>query len=195
MVEAIPDLRTALDETRTLLQNGHRRPIFEATLEHDGVLVRIDILEPDGDDGWSMAEVKSSTRVKDHHLGDLATQLWVAREAGLNISRAAIRHISNEFVLRQEGDYRGLLTDSDVNAEVEPLTAGRAALVVAARAALEGPEPDIAPGAHCQKPFPCSPANLRLTVTRLCRRGRDGRCRSFPTAAESAGRRRVSVIC
>ena len=155
MIVAEPDLAAALKATQRLLQGGHRAPLFEATLEHDGVLVRIDILEPDGDDAWSMVEVKSSTRMKDYHLGDLATQLWVAREAGLKISRCAIRHINNGFVLERTGDYQGLLTDTTVGSEVEPMTAGRAALAIAARATLEGPEPGVRPGSHCHAPFPC----------------------------------------
>ncbi len=155
MIEMGPDLNAALEETRDLLQSGHRGPLFEATLEHDGVLVRIDILEPNGDDAWSMAEVKSSTRVKDYHLGDLATQVWVAREAGVNINRASIRHISNEFRLREEGDYRGLLVEREVSAEIAAVTAGRAAVVCSARAMLDGPEPSREPGLHCRTPFPC----------------------------------------
>lgn len=48
MVEAEPDLAAALVTTQALLDGGQDRPIFEATLQHDGVLVRIDVLEPDG---------------------------------------------------------------------------------------------------------------------------------------------------
>jgi len=64
MVLAEPDLSAALSATRSLIESGCDRPIFEATLEHDGVLVRIDILEPDGRAGWRMAEVKGSVRLK-----------------------------------------------------------------------------------------------------------------------------------
>ena len=53
MVEAEPDLAAALAATRALLDGGHAAPIFEATFEHQGVLVRCDVLEPDGaDGGW-----------------------------------------------------------------------------------------------------------------------------------------------
>ena len=48
MVEAEPDLSAAIASTQALLDGGHDQPIFEATLQHDGVLVRIDVLEPDG---------------------------------------------------------------------------------------------------------------------------------------------------
>ena len=155
MVEAEPDLATALATTRALLDAGHDRPIFEATLEHDGVLVRIDVLEPDGAGGWRLAEVKSSTKAKPYHVGDLATQLWVARMSGVQITNAAIRHIDNRFVLEREGDLNGLFADTDLAELAEPIVATRADVVAAARDTLAGAEPSTAPGGHCDAPFPC----------------------------------------
>ena len=155
MAEAEPDLAAALATTQALLDGGHDRPIFEATLQHDGVLVRIDVLEPDGVGGWHMAEVKSSTKAKDYHVGDLATQLWVARNAGLPVSSASIRHIDSSFVLEREGDFDGLFADTDLMAAAEPIIASRSETVAAARATLAQGEPSTAPGAHCDAPFPC----------------------------------------
>lgn len=155
MVEAEPDLTVALETTRALLDAGHDEPIFEATLAHDGVIVRIDILEPDGDGGWRMAEVKSSTSAKDYHLGDIATQLWVARQAGLPVSSAAIRHLDHSFVLSCEGEFAGLFADTEMMSCAEPIIAERAAVVTAARAILGGPEPDISPGKQCDAPCAC----------------------------------------
>jgi len=155
MVEAEPDLNAALAQTGRLIREGHDRPIFEATFQHDGVLVRADILEPDGNGGWEMAEVKSSTSPKDYHSGDLATQVWVARQAGLVITGAAIRHIDRGFVLEREGDHDGLFTDADLLAEIEPLIEGRGAVVAEARDVLAGDEPERSMGDHCQNPFAC----------------------------------------
>lgn len=155
MVVAEPDLAAALATTRALLNSGVDRPIFEATLQHDGVLVRIDVLEPDGAGGWHMAEVKSSTKAKDYHLGDLATQLWVTRHAGVPISSAAIRHIDSSFVLEHEGDFKGLFSDTDLMDTAEPIIATRGDVISAARETLAGAEPDIAPGDHCDTPFEC----------------------------------------
>jgi hypothetical protein len=155
MVDAEPDLAAALATTQTLLDSSHDQPIFEATLQHDGVLVRIDVLEPDGASGWHMAEVKSSTRAKDYHLGDLATQLWVARNAGVSISSAAIRHIDTTFVLEREGEFDGLFADTPLMAEAEPIVAARGETVAAARATLSGADPVTPPGDHCDAPFAC----------------------------------------
>ncbi len=155
MVEAEPDLAAALATTAELLASGHDRPIFEATLEHDGVLVRIDVLEPDGEGGWHMAEVKSSSKPKDYHIGDLATQLWVARATGMQVTSAAIRHINTAFVLAREGEYDGLFADSDLMAAAEPIVAERSRTVTDARTVLAGSEPIVATGNHCDTPFPC----------------------------------------
>ena len=155
MVEAEPDLATALATTRALLDGEHGRPIFEATLEHDGVLVRIDVLEPDGAGGWHMAEVKSSTKAKEYHVGDLATQLWVARNAHVSITSAAIRHIDSSFVLERVSEFTGLFADTDLMAAAEPVILTRADVLLAARRALSGSEPDVVPGDHCNAPFGC----------------------------------------
>ena len=155
MVEAEPSLTDAITTTQQLLQQDPPKPIFEATLEHDGVLVRVDVLEPDGQGGWHMAEVKSTTHPKDYHHGDLATQIWVARQAGVAVSSAAIRHIDSSFVLQREGDYAGLLTDSDLMGAVESIVDDRRNLIVSARTTLAGPEPATAPGPQCDSPFPC----------------------------------------
>ena len=97
-----PSLSEALAKTSSLVTCGHPGPIFEATFEHDGVLVRVDVLEKLEGGGWAAAEVKSSGKVKEYHRGDLATQVWVMREAGIELKRATIRHIDTGFVLSRE---------------------------------------------------------------------------------------------
>lgn len=155
MVEAVPDLSAALTTTARLISEGHPGPIFEATFQHDGVLVRVDVLERRGADGWYAAEVKSSARVKDHHRGDLATQGWVLQGAGITLDGAAIRHVNTSFVLAREGDYDGLFVDVDLLDELGETIADRPALVEKARAVLDGHEPVRAMGKHCSMPFDC----------------------------------------
>ncbi|MGV3574637.1 MAG: DUF2779 domain-containing protein [Devosia sp.] len=155
MVEAEPDLKSAVEATRRLMEAGHRGPIFEATFSHDGILVRIDILERDGADGWRVREVKSSTSAKAHHHGDLATQVWVMRMAGVKVSAAAIRHIDNGFVLAAVGQFDGLFADEELLDDIADTVAGRGDTVRAARVALVGPEPVAAPGQQCSSPYAC----------------------------------------
>jgi len=155
MIEAQPDLETALKQTTSLLRDGHRLPIYEATFVHDGVLIQADILEPCGRNAWRMAEVKSSTGVKDYHLGDLATQIWVMENCGIELEEAAIRHINTAFVLTAPGDYRGLLKDVPLLEQVRPIVARRGEVAASARQTLARSEPCIPTGEHCAKPFSC----------------------------------------
>lgn len=158
MVEAEPDLAAAVTRTRELIDGGWSEPIFEATFEHEGVLVRVDVLSP-GPDGWAIAEVKSSAGVKDYHLGDLATQVWVVTSAGMPVSSACIRHIDSGFRLQREGDYAGLFRDAERLEVLADRIAERAKIVAEARAVLAGDEPDVSTGDHCSTPFACEFSN------------------------------------
>ncbi|SMF94370.1 protein of unknown function [Methylomagnum ishizawai] len=153
LIEAA-DLRQALRDTAEALLAQPTRPLFEATFEHGGVLVRLDLLLPAAD-GYRLIEVKSSTSIKDYHLPDAAVQAWVARQAGLTIQEVAIGHIDNGFVYPGNGDYRGLLKEVSVDAEIQPLLGDIPQWVAGARSTLDGGEPSIAPGPQCETPFPC----------------------------------------
>ena len=154
MVEALPNLAAAVERTSELMA-GPAVPVFEATFVHDGVLVRVDVMEPDGHGGWHVAEVKASSDPKGYHWTDLATQLWVLRKVGVAVSSAAIRHLDRDFRLAVEDLYDGLFADTAAEPGIERLIEGRRAVVEAARLTLTGPEPDRPPGPHCNKPFNC----------------------------------------
>jgi predicted RecB family nuclease len=68
-VEVEFNFKTMEAETRRLIESGADFPIFEATFRHENVLVRVDVLIPDGD-GWRVVEVKASTSVKEYHILD-----------------------------------------------------------------------------------------------------------------------------
>ena len=146
------NLAQALADTPPALQQG--RPLFEATFEHAGLLVRADLLLPSGA-GWHMAEVKSTAGAKDYHFPDIAAQVWVAQNCGVDIHHATVRHIDTDFVLRAEGNYSGLLTDADADAQVQTLLPTLPATVQQARATLDGAEPVVAMGEQCTTPFDC----------------------------------------
>jgi len=73
------DSAEALRRTKALIADPAVTAIFEAGLAHDGVLVRVDALERLPDGRWRLNEVKSSTRVKDDHLEDVALQVYHCR--------------------------------------------------------------------------------------------------------------------
>lgn len=155
MVEADPDIQAALRTTAALIASDERWPIFEATFERDGVLVRVDIMMPENDGSWHVAEVKSTTSSKAYQLNDLATQIWVVEGAGINIASASIRHIDRQFIYRGDGNYQGLLIDAPADHIIAPIIATRADIASRARETLQGPEPQREIGTHCTDPFSC----------------------------------------
>lgn len=147
------DLGQALRYTQYWLQQPPR-PLFEATLQSDGVLIRADLLLPDGG-AWRAVEVKSSTRVKDYQLTDAAVQAWVLQHSGLPISQIEIAHIDRAFVYPGGGDYRELFRHVDVTELTHALRAQLPYWVNAARHTLTGPDPQTPPGPQCHDPFDC----------------------------------------
>lgn len=74
------DRQAMVRETAELLEQGADNPIFEATFQHEGVLVRVDVLLPDGD-GWRTIEIKASTKFKPEYRIDCAIQWGVDANA------------------------------------------------------------------------------------------------------------------
>jgi hypothetical protein len=148
-------LRAAIDSTRALIAAGGREPIFEATFDHLGVSVRIDVLER-SEPRPKLIEVKSSARVKEHHLDDCAIQAWALTENGLAPRQIAVATLNPDFVYAGDGRYEGLLVETDVTELVQPRVAGVAELVAQARRTLADlDEPAVAVGMHCGAPHGC----------------------------------------
>lgn len=141
-------------DTRAAMAKKPAEPVFEATFEHEGVLVRVDALLPDHG-GWKAIEVKASTSVKDYHVVDCAIQDRVMRDAGLNVTGISLAHIDNQFVYEGDGCYDGLLVETDLTTRVRTLQPTVVALIEAARRAVGGREPEVVPGAQCRKPYEC----------------------------------------
>lgn len=147
------DLRQATIDTQAVLA-GKKLPIFEATFQADGLLIRADLLLPN-QEGYRMVEVKSSTSVKDYYLTDAAIQSWVAEQAKLPLTSVEIAHLDNSFVYPGGGDYQGLFHFADISEQIAGMKEEVPAWMIAARETLTGDEPCIAPGAQCDTPFEC----------------------------------------
>ncbi|MGI9223689.1 MAG: DUF2779 domain-containing protein [Woeseiaceae bacterium] len=143
-----------LQRTRELIDGGADFPIFEATFRHEGVLIRADVLIPDGD-SWRVIEVKASTSVKEYHVLDCAIQDWVLRNSGIDVTSISLAHINNQFVYEGDGNFDGLLIEHDLTDQVRTLEPTVLELVAEARDAVVGPMPDVAVGAQCTSPYEC----------------------------------------
>ena len=147
-------LRAAMVGTREALAQASGAPIFEATFERDGLLVRADVLERSAG-GPRLVEVKSSTGVKPEHVVDCAIQSWVLDATPARPVSVALAHVDNSFVYRGDGRYDGLLVEQDLSAEVAPLREQVPAWVRSARRVLAGGEPAATVGTRCWTPYEC----------------------------------------
>ncbi|HEY7531844.1 MAG TPA: DUF2779 domain-containing protein, partial [Nitrospiraceae bacterium] len=153
----------ALIKTASLIGDGAVPAIFEGAFQYGGVLVRVDVLERVVDEatqqsiGWRLIEVKSSSKVKEIHLRDVAIQRYVLEGAGVNVVASCIMHINTQY------HYPGGDIDLGALFVVEDISAGVAELVPqvpAQLARLQGVvmqqrPPSIEPDRHCHTPYEC----------------------------------------
>lgn len=152
----------AVAETAALVHNPSIPSIFEGAFEYDGVLVRVDVLErvqrrEEGTPSWRLIEVKSSSRVKDVHLDDLAIQSQVVQGTGLRLDATCLMHINTEYLYQGgEVDLEALFSIKDVS---EAVTLRRELvnerLSVMKSTLLKSDPPDIEPDQHCHVPYEC----------------------------------------
>jgi hypothetical protein len=125
--------------------------IYEAAVEADGVFVAVDILERRGD-AFHLIEVKSSTKVKDEHLPDIAVQLHVLRRSGLDVPRAVVMHLNRACRYPRLDN---LFTRVDVTREAEALLEQIPPEIERQLQMLAGALPVVAIGRHCDVPYTC----------------------------------------
>lgn len=147
----------ALEETRSVIDAGSAPALFEAAFEHQGVLVRADVIERLPGGGWRLVEVKSSTRLKDVFVRDTAVQLWVLKGAGLDVRDAGVLTLDRDYV--HDGvalDLDSLFTLHPVFDKAQAHRDTLGAEVSGMQRMLSRPfAPDIAPGDHCFEPYDC----------------------------------------
>jgi hypothetical protein len=152
----------ALLQTTALMADESVPSIYEAAIMADGALVRVDILErvqaQDGTTaGWRLIEVKSSTKVKDVHLDDLALQRHVLAGAGLNIVSCHLMRINTAYTYTGgEVDLKELFAIEDLSSIVLERQGMVPEQLAAMKAMLLSPAaPAIDPDRHCFSPYEC----------------------------------------
>src|SRR5690606_14842056 len=107
-------------------------------LSPEGYMARADILVKDGD-GWKIYEVKSSTRVKDDHLLDVAFQKLAFERSGYTITGTYLVHLNRAYVRHGAIDPKKMLRTVDVSANVDKLTPAVTKQAAEAAAYLQSP--------------------------------------------------------
>jgi predicted RecB family nuclease len=160
-----PTLRpreAAVALTAKLLQDPDVPAIFEGAFEHEGVIVRVDILErvlgtEEHRPAWRLIEVKSSTRVKEVHLNDLAIQRHVLIGAGLDLAGTCLMHIDTGYFYEGgEVDLVALFALDDVSTVVAERQGKVPEQLEAMKSILrETSPPAIEPDDRCHSPYEC----------------------------------------
>ena len=153
-IEYDSGLSKALKRTTELLRDPAADPLFEATFEREGILVRLDVLQGRGRDA-RVVEVKAATSVKPEYVSDCAIQTWVIEASHVKPKAIVLSHINNQFVYAGDGRYDSLLTESDITTEVMPVTVQVPEWTADAQLVLQNEEPEVAVGPHCKAPYEC----------------------------------------
>ena len=148
----------AVATTKMVLADRSVPAIFEAAFIHDDIRVQVDILVRGSGGDFDLVEVKSSTRVHDQYIPDVAIQLYVVEGAGIRIRRAFLLHIDSDYV------YGGGTYDVDRLFRLEDVTrearnfvrsSAPAALADMRHALGKDTAPAIEIGRHCTRPYKC----------------------------------------
>lgn len=128
--------------------------IYEASFEHDGVFIKVDILRK-SDEGWEVYEVKAAAGVKEVHEDDVALQLHVLQGAGLRISKVHLVHVDNSYVRDGSIDVEKLFAIKGLTEVAQERQDMVAENVLTLREMLAGDRPDKGIGPHCNTPYKC----------------------------------------
>lgn len=146
------DLHKAVELTAEALKNK-ATVLYEAAFIEEEIFCAVDILEKKGK-SWTLVEVKSSTKVKEQYLPDVAVQVYVLRKAGLDIKRAEVMVLNRDCFYP---DLSNLFVREDVTKDIEPLVKEVAANAKKfLKTVNQDNEPKAKIGDHCTVPYECS---------------------------------------
>jgi predicted RecB family nuclease len=150
-------LDQAIRTTRELVANHEVPAIFEGVFEHDGVLVRVDVLQRRKDERWRFIEVKSTTDVKDHHLEDVAIQHRVVTRSGVDLAASCLAHVNRDYIYDGGAiDTHRFFRIRNLTRRVQKMQSELTAQLRSEFRVLGMPEaPNIPAGRHCSNPFTC----------------------------------------
>jgi hypothetical protein len=150
---------------KALLEKNPDKPAAEVPMLHADLYARADALVP-LDGGYILRETKAKTfplkndkittgEPEDHHLEDLAIQVWTMEGLGLNPKRAELNLLNNQWRYSGNGDYSGLFRQLDVTAAVQAQKGNVVAWLKEAQEVLDGKIPATVTGKHCSDPYDC----------------------------------------
>ena len=148
-----------IEKTKELIADG-TEVIYEATFSEDGIFVMVDILVKNGNT-WDMYEVKGTTGARDKkglikkkYLNDIAIQ-WYALSDTLELNRAYLVHLNNQYIREGELSLKSLLYRDDITQEVLEKQDEISTELNQMKNILKDDMPNIDIGKHCDNPYSC----------------------------------------
>ena len=121
--------------------------LFQPIFELDGFLALVDVLDLNSEtNGYSIREIKSSTKPKEEHLHDVAFQTLLVRRCGVKIERIFIVHLNPGYERSGDLDLASLFTTADMTAKVDEIAGTVAREIEEARTYLLN---DVEPSGPC----------------------------------------------
>jgi hypothetical protein len=147
----------AVARTAALMADARVPAIFEAAFAYDGIRIRVDVMERLASGAWGLREVKSSSRLKDHYLDDIALQVHVLRGAGIAVSSIELLHVNTAYVRGPDGIcWPNFFARLDIGDAVAERLVDLPADLPAMRDCLAMPDPPaVEPGSQCGTPYAC----------------------------------------
>ena len=118
--------------------------LFEAAvLTNRKLFAAADVVVKQPDGSWDLYEIKSSTKVKPEHYGDVAFQVAAFREAGWTMGRQFVMYVNSTYVRHGEIDPMAIIAVDEVTEEIEKRHDDIARQINDAVAVLAGPCPPL----------------------------------------------------
>jgi hypothetical protein len=127
--------------------------LYEATFKEKGVFAMADILHKTSG-CWNMYEVKASTGVKPYHINDASIQ-WHALSQVIDLNKAYIVRINNQYVREGEIDFDSLFIIEDITDDVIAKQVDILSTLEYLEQMITGTMPKIDIGPHCSDPYEC----------------------------------------
>ena len=149
------NLQGMAERTKEWIDEGVET-IYEATFLINGLFVMVDILRITPD-GLEIYEVKSSTKVKDIYLHDVAFQYYVVAMVGYRINGAFVIHIDSSYVREESLNLKSLFSIVDVTEDIKELQEEIPAKIEKTLSSLADKknEPKVKIDEQCHKPYIC----------------------------------------
>jgi len=180
------EIKTEYNEVEKTLEESlmalkFRKPLYEAGFRYKDAYARGDILIPIEKDMWDIAEVKSSTEVKDINLHDVALQRYVYEGAGLKIRKCWIYFINNQYIRKGNIEPDKLFSKTDITKNVDKILSGVEINLRKMFGTIQlSKYPNIHIGSQCNDPYECPlinncwgflPKHNVFTLTRIGKKG------------------------